>query len=161
MILLNQDKGLTIIEVVASVAVLAIIVLVIVAVLQNTAATSASSTGTDRSLQHARSVMEEIKNRLDTSETVYDYENKGLMIDLASIGNGTLATYTQTIYYPSNSNRQYSITITSKRPTQSVDPITGTSPAYSLSAMFRDITVACTDLRTSRTPVTLQAMVAY
>lgn len=156
---MNQDKGLTIIEVIASVAVLAVIVLVIVAILQNSSSSSASSNVTDRALQNARTVMEEIKNRLDTTETTFTY--LGQTINLTNLRNKTVASYEQTIYYPSDANRQYGILIRSRNPGKTIDPIPGSSGAFNLNDVFREVTIVVTDLQTSRTPVTLQSMVAY
>lgn len=158
--LLNQDKGLTLIEVIASVAVLAIIVLVVIAVLQNSAATSASTNVTDRALENARTILEEIKYKLDSEEPSYHYDEEQV-VDLVALRNPALSVYEQTVYYPSNSDRQYSLTIRSERPSQSIDPIVGTSASYELSDIFRNISVTVTELRTSREPVTLRALVAY
>ena len=156
---MNQDKGLTILEAIASVAVLSILILVIVAVLQNSSATSSSTNVTDRALQNARTVMEEIKNRLDTSESAFTYLNQ--TINLASLRDRTVASTQQTVYFPNVSNKQYSIAIQSMTPNLLVDPIAGQSNKYNLNDVFRKITVTVTELKSSRRPVKLESMVAF
>ena len=148
---MRNRKGITLIEVLASVTILAIALLAIVYMLQQTTLFSKKNIDKENNVQVARTVMEEIKVNL--KEATPRIAPFGSTIDLAGLKGS--AEVSLTPFY-SSSSQAVKIDVKSKVPTTSVS-IKGTS--YPIRDYFRLIQVTCTNVNSNDKPYSLEAYV--
>lgn len=149
---MNNQKGLTLVEVLGSIILLGVAVLGITFILQQSSIHTKSNEQLDESITISRNVMEQIKNQLKSNnETLILYEQS-----LSLEGLRHLASLT--VYYPNSIQREYEINI------QSADAALGHAQAadlnLNLDAMFRQITIHTKELSSGKT-FELTAYVEY
>lgn len=149
---MKKDDGLTLIEVLASVVVLAVAVLIITMVLQQTSSSSRANAVTDRSVQLTRTVLEEIKNNMQTNSINVLGHNLNL-IPLHDNPPQTLS-----FYYPQTGEQQYRLDVQSMY--LETPKVTLQGKEHDLTKSFRRIHVTCTNLVTNRS-YELEALVEY
>jgi prepilin-type N-terminal cleavage/methylation domain-containing protein len=147
---MNNRKGMTLIEVLASITILALAVIAAVYALQQTSAFSRGNQIKEVNVQVARTVMEEIKANLKKSApvTVLLY---GQTVDISGLKAATPAALPE--FY--SADQAVKIAVSGQKPAQSV-AVKGAS--YAVGDYFRLITVICTDVSTGKA-YTLQAYV--
>ncbi|MBH5318228.1 prepilin-type N-terminal cleavage/methylation domain-containing protein [Paenibacillus sp. GSMTC-2017] len=147
---MNNQKGLSLIEVLGSIVLLGVAILSITFVLQQSTVHTKDNQKQDQSVQITRTVMEEIKHNLRTSYTASIYEQ---------VVNFKLAT--NKIQYP-KVNPEYNITIDLSVPTLNTVTIPKKSGdlKYDLKNIFKHVKVTCTNSITGKQFV-LEAFVEY
>lgn len=146
---MRNRKGITLVEVLASVTILAIALLAIVYMLQQTTLFSKKNNDRENNVQVARTVMEEIKVKLKENTNIAPFGETIPITDLIAANSVTLpSTF-------SSANKTVRIDVNSTVPTTSI-PIKGTS--YSIGQFFRLIEVTCTNVN-SKDTYSLQAYV--
>lgn len=143
---MRNQKGITLIEILAAVVVLGIAVVSITFVLQQTTLFSKQNADSDRSIQITRTVLEEIKNKMKTADTIQVYDQT---VHLTPIKQSAGAASLPALYYPNPAKPQYRLDVSSL-------PITNgqfSSPkgtTVNIADYFRHIQITTTHLSDNR-----------
>lgn len=112
--LLRSQKGVTLLEVLASVVILSFVVFSVSYLFSKSYENSYKEESKDMSVNLARTVLEELKQKLKTTDTSLPLPSpfEGQTIDLNGL-RGTPPYTHASIYYPSVNDKQYEIKISS------------------------------------------------
>lgn len=152
---MKNQRGYTLIEILASITLLAVAILTITYALQQSSLSTKQNNDKDSNTLVARTVMEEIKTTMKNqslqSATLY-----GQTINL----NELRQLSTTTIYSPSTADKKIQIDITSTSIPSSASIVTIKGTNYDINNYFRLVQVTSTNVATNKT-YTLQAYVEY
>lgn len=152
--LMRDQKGISLIEVMATITVLAVAILAITFVLQQGTSASKEHENLDRAVMITRTVMEEIKHNLKHKNDVTVF---GQTIPLQVIRAESQTFQAPDLYYPNASNQQYRIEIRSESFQQSFEI---KSAERKVEDFFRKIKVTTINLQSNRS-YELEAYVEY
>ena len=135
---MNNQRGVTLIEVLGSVALLAVAILTITYALQQSTVFSKDNEQIDQSVQITRTVMEELRGHLSdqSRRTVAIY---GQDVDLDQLRAGTNSPIM--LYYPDRTHVQYTLSISAA--TGGLPPVGMGNDALELDSRFKQITIYC------------------
>jgi len=162
---MNNEKGLSLIEVLGSIAILGIAVLGLAFILQQGAAHTKSNERKGNTVQLTRNVMEEIKENIRDQPSVTVF---GQSLPLAVLRDHPSASLAP-LYYPSQADKQYEFQIkTSSHSLGSISLRNGVTAednlpvyeSYNTSDLFRYVVITCRSLA-SKDEYELAAYVAY
>jgi prepilin-type N-terminal cleavage/methylation domain-containing protein len=156
--MVKSQKGFTLIEVLAAVVILSVAALLLYTVFSNAALLSLRQQNQDVSLNVARMVMEEVRSNINCS-SCDPYEPLDLNPAGASTQSINLAALqsndTQTLFFPSADNHEYSVVIESADPPSAGIEVTGqdeNSYTFDIDSNYRLIRVQITALNPDGTP---------
>ncbi|WP_020619748.1 type IV pilus modification PilV family protein [Paenibacillus daejeonensis] len=135
---MNNQRGVTLIEVLGSVALLAVAILTITYALQQSTVFSKDNEQIDQSVQITRTVMEELRGHLSDPalRTIAIYDQ---VVDLDQLREGTSSPIK--LYYPDTTQVQYTLSISSA---SGGLPAVGTGDdTMELDSSFKQITIYC------------------
>ena len=164
--MVRNDKGLTLIEVLASVAILAVAIMTVTFFFQQTSVFSRDNERVDRSIQITRTVMEELIQHLPDQEIEQlQLFTDNQEIDLASIREAaedkTLTALTPyTMWYPTAANATYRLDVHVEPIPAAVDYYEVDDRDYWISDYFVTVRIVCENLANNRM-FELEAMVEY
>jgi len=151
---MRSQKGMSLVEVMATVTVLAVAILAITFLLQTSSSAARDNEAIERSVQVTRTVMEEIKFNLKSNSSVTVY---GQSINLNTIRTSEPPYLAPSLFYPSISDKQYKIEIQSL---QVDNKYTIKGDPYQVKNYFRKILVTCVNLKSNHS-YELEALVEY
>jgi prepilin-type N-terminal cleavage/methylation domain-containing protein len=129
--MLSNEKGLSLLEVLAAVTILAVVIISFSMLITKNYEFSSKEEKRDISVNLARTVIEEIKDPLKSSgatmiNSILLYENQA--IDIAALRNTVTAdTLVSRIFYPSDIDRQFEVRINNKHYDNNILTLTGTN----------------------------------
>lgn len=156
-----NEKGLTLVELLATITIVSVVVISIIYVFTNFQNTARQQKAHSDAVNAARTVLEELKWALPreglTTTTLFDDEQP---LDLTPFRDDVTQPYVYNqLYYPSDSHRKFQITIKTidfSKQLQYSDDVTIPIENY-----FRNIHIEITDLVTKEIIYTLQSYVEY
>ena len=156
----NNEKGLTLIEVLATVTILAVAILSVTLLLQQSDLISNSNERMDRAVQITRSTMEDITYNLADEDEILIY---GQPLDLSSIRNDASElseTPYGTAFFPSVNDRQFQLNIYAMQVMEDQNEYVVKEETYHLSDYFVIIRVECINLLNNKI-FELESLVEY
>lgn len=161
---MNNEKGISLVEVLGAIAILSIAILGISFVLQQGALHTKDNEKQGDSVQITRSVMETIKNNLPAGSNATVF---GQAVNLAAL-RGSANQSLPTLYYPDSENPQYELHIqTVNHSLGSIDLPVGVdtegnqiNQIHQLADLFRLVRITSTEVVSQKT-YTLEAYIEY
>ncbi|GGG23489.1 type IV pilus modification PilV family protein [Paenibacillus abyssi] len=145
---MNNQKGLTLIEILGSVTLLAVAVLAITALLQQTSLFAKDNEAIDQSVSISRTVMEEIKRNLASRDSISLFED-GQTLALTELrDNAPAYKLPYSIYYPNAADPQFEVKVESD--VYNLSDIHFKDQTYQITDYFRLIRVTSINLTTNK-----------
>lgn len=151
---MNNQRGLTLIEVLASITLLAVISLAVIYTLQQSTLFSKKNSDKENSVLIARTVMESIKSGLKSGSSVELYGNTVSLSPLRLTNQSALSA----LYLPDSIHPKMRIDI--RTLPISNDTVSVQSKSYHIANYFRLVEVTATDITTNQA-YSLKAYVEY
>lgn len=135
---MNNQRGVTLIEVLGSVTLLAVAILTITYALQQSTVFSKDNEVIDQSVQVTRTVMEELRGQLSdpAKRTISIFDQD---VDLDQLREGTVSPII--LHYPDRANVQYTLSITSAA--GGLPAIGSGDDILDLDSRFKQVTIQC------------------
>jgi len=151
---MNNQRGLTLIEILASITLLAFVIVTVVLVLQQSTIFSKSNSQKENNVLVARTVMESIKSGLKAGDTINLYGASVSLSNLKLAANATLPV----IYVPDSAHPTTRVNVRTL-PIRS-DTVSVQAKDYHIGDYFRLVEVTTTEVATNRS-YSLKAYVEY
>jgi prepilin-type N-terminal cleavage/methylation domain-containing protein len=111
MSILKNNRGMTLLEVLASVLIIGLIIVAVSYLFTTGYANSIKEQDKDVSVQIARAVLEEIKHNLKTTRESASYQSQIIDLNPLRVSINTGETVLPALYYPSQADKQYTILV--------------------------------------------------